>query len=198
MIETTTIATTSNVPLITDWLMFFVTVIYVIATIFIYRANIKSADAAHEQIEESRKQFKETTRLNMMPFFEFEKAVISAHGSSVAPLNLVISKGDKTFVSREYIIRNIGLGAAKNIRYKYINLTENTEGCFVDINAISSNDLKHYNLEFETTINENIEVVFEFCFQDLLENNYTQKIIVKLSTPKEINGIKTFAPVLVN
>ena len=49
-----------------------VTVVYVIATIFICVANIKSAKASHDQIAESQKQFEETKRLECMPFLQME------------------------------------------------------------------------------------------------------------------------------
>lgn len=43
--------------MITDWLMVIITAIYVIATIFICAANVKSAKAAREQTEEMKRQF---------------------------------------------------------------------------------------------------------------------------------------------
>ncbi|WP_322180152.1 hypothetical protein [Neglectibacter caecimuris] len=49
-------------PTITDWLMVAITAVYVIATILICRANIKSAKATKEQIEESKRQFEESNR----------------------------------------------------------------------------------------------------------------------------------------
>lgn len=55
-------------PLITDWLMFGITAIYVIATIFICKANIKSANATRDQIAESQRQFNEENR----PIIEVE------------------------------------------------------------------------------------------------------------------------------
>ena len=59
-------------PLITDWLMFGITTIYVIATIFICRANIKAANASRAQIAESQRQFDENRRLDVMPYLQFE------------------------------------------------------------------------------------------------------------------------------
>ena len=44
-------------PTITDWLMVIITLVYVVATVFICIANIKSAKAAREQTEEMKKQF---------------------------------------------------------------------------------------------------------------------------------------------
>lgn len=50
--------------------MVLITFIYVVATIEICRANIKSAEATKEQLEESKHQFAENERLQMMPYFE--------------------------------------------------------------------------------------------------------------------------------
>ena len=51
-------------------LMVLITFIYVVATIEICRTNIKSAEATKEQLEESKRQFAENERLQMMPYFE--------------------------------------------------------------------------------------------------------------------------------
>lgn len=48
---------------ITDWLMVGVTIIYVLATVFIFIVNRKSAEAAKEAVEVSKKQFEESIRL---------------------------------------------------------------------------------------------------------------------------------------
>lgn len=47
---------------ITDWLMVGITFIYVVATIFICVANVKSAKATKAQLAESQNQFKESNR----------------------------------------------------------------------------------------------------------------------------------------
>ena len=49
-------------------LMVIITFIYVIATVFIFIANNKSAKATREQLEESKRQFKESQRLSVLPF----------------------------------------------------------------------------------------------------------------------------------
>lgn len=49
-------------PTITDWLMVIITLIYVIATIFICRANIKSARASKEELAEIKRQYEEENR----------------------------------------------------------------------------------------------------------------------------------------
>ena len=74
---------------ITDWLMVVITAVYVIATIFICRANIKSAKATKEQIVESKRQFDETNRPFITVTFEvlcngFAVLCIANHGMQIA------------------------------------------------------------------------------------------------------------------
>ena len=51
-----------------DWVMVFITLVYVIATIFICWANFKSAKVSKEQLIEMQKQFEENNR----PYVEVE------------------------------------------------------------------------------------------------------------------------------
>lgn len=78
-------------PTITDWLMVVITAIYVVATIYISRANIKSADATREQLVESKRQYEDKKRLEIMPYIQFEQTKDNANHE----LNLVLDSGDK-------------------------------------------------------------------------------------------------------
>ncbi len=51
-----------------DWVMVIITGIYVVATIFICWANIKSAKASKEQLKEMQRQYAEASR----PVIEIE------------------------------------------------------------------------------------------------------------------------------
>ena len=53
-----------------EWVMVWITVVYVIATILICYANLKSARATREQVAESKRQFEESKRLEKMPYFD--------------------------------------------------------------------------------------------------------------------------------
>ena len=59
-------------PTVTDWLMVIITFVYVVATIMISKANIESAKATREQLEQSKKQFVENQRLQVMPSLQIE------------------------------------------------------------------------------------------------------------------------------
>ncbi len=85
-------------PTITDWLMVVITAVYVIATILICRANIKSANATREQVAESKRQFDEGNRAYITYAFIFEKRSFyglrfTNHGRRVAKkVKIVLSK----------------------------------------------------------------------------------------------------------
>ena len=61
-------------PTITDWLMVIITGIYVIATIAICWANIKSAKATREQVAEAKRQFEESNRAFVTVTFEIVRS----------------------------------------------------------------------------------------------------------------------------
>lgn len=54
-----------------DWAMVFVTIIYVVATIFISWANIKSADASKKQLLEMQRQYEEMNRPSIEVEFQY-------------------------------------------------------------------------------------------------------------------------------
>lgn len=63
-----------GMPSITDWLMVIVTFIYVVATIFICVANIKSAKATRDQLAESKRQFDEANRAFVTVTFDIVRS----------------------------------------------------------------------------------------------------------------------------
>ena len=70
-------------------LTFLITVVYVIATIAIYKANIQSANASKKQLEEMQKQYAEENRPHIEVEFLFERRSFYGlrfinHGKSTA------------------------------------------------------------------------------------------------------------------
>lgn len=170
-------------PTITDWLMVVITAIYVVATIYISRANIKSADATREQLVESKRQYEDKKRLEIMPYIQFEQTKDNANHE----LNLVLDSGDK--LTGKYILlicmKNIGNGTAKDIAYTYQwNNGANTydRGAF-PVQALSSGESQTIKIEFAHTTQERAErdACFLLRYRDLLENAYTQKLNVRFT-----------------
>ena len=60
-------------PLITDWLMVVITFVYVVATIFICWANIKSAKASKEELAEMKRQYADENRPRIEIEFCYER-----------------------------------------------------------------------------------------------------------------------------
>lgn len=60
-------------PLITDWLMVVITFVYVVATIFICWANIKSAKASKEELAEMKRQYADEKRPRIEIEFCYER-----------------------------------------------------------------------------------------------------------------------------
>ena len=76
-------------PTITDWLMVIITFVYVVATVFICWANIKSAKATRDQLAESKRQFDEENRAFVTATFDIVRSglavlCIENHGKQVA------------------------------------------------------------------------------------------------------------------
>ena len=55
-----------EIKIISDWAMVFITLVYVIATIFICWANFKSDKVSKEQLIEMQKQFEENNRISFL------------------------------------------------------------------------------------------------------------------------------------
>ena len=131
-------------PTITDWLMVGITAVYVIATIFIWIANYKSAQATHDQLEESKRQFEETKkanqkqleamhlqleeskrqyeetrRLDIMPYLQFKITDRVSFPDTKLELDILDEYPDKDVFNDWCIsgceLRNIGRGTAKDI-----------------------------------------------------------------------------------
>lgn len=74
---------------ITDWLMVIITFVYVVATIFICWANIKSAKASKEELTEMKRQYAEENRPRIEIEFCYERRIwyiirFVNHGKSTA------------------------------------------------------------------------------------------------------------------
>lgn len=130
-------------------LMVLITFIYVVATIEICRANIKSAEATKEQLEESKRQFAENERLQMMPYFEI--IVHDDIRDFVECIGLTISNSNaenSTVIDRRISIKNIGLGVAKDFTYTWCNL----DGCYprydLDFTAFAPGEEKSIYFDF--------------------------------------------------
>ena len=166
-------------------LMVLITAVYVIATIVITVANIKAAKATRAQIAESRWQYEDRKRLEIMPFIQFETSRTEAanHVLSIscpAAKETILKAGSKFFQ-----IKNIGLGTAKDIRYSF-SWADGIECCkdeLFPIHAMYSNEVQQIKVlvSHPRSVDKEKEIVgtFIFTYSDLLDNKYEQEMKVK-------------------
>lgn len=156
---------------------FLITVIYVIATIFICVANIKSANASRDQIAESQRQFSESRRLDIMPYLQFET---SNQPGVDYKMEVLLSETD--YNSGDYIlnlrVKNIGRGTAKDIEYIWTNFTNTYPQKPFAIKALQNGDAHYLQVSFALpkVLKDTTTANFELRFKDLLENEYSQKV----------------------
>lgn len=166
-------------------LMVLITFVYVVATVEICRANIRSADATREQLAESKRQFEETKRLEHMPYMQvsFGDWIPRDKRSGLLPeMWLMLSRSNcKRDVSSGMSINvaNIGLGLAVNIRCRWIapdikeekhlssTLLKQDECCTttIMITAVAPDKEPQY-----------ADGSLVICFDDFLGNHYEQTI----------------------
>lgn len=184
--------TTNAMPSIADWLMVAITFVYALVTVFIWIANYKSTKLTKEQLEESKQQFEETKRLGVMPYLQFE----NHKNSCDCEIDLVLSDNDTD--GGRYLLglkfKNIGLGTAKDITYKWTNFTGSYDRGSFPIKSLQSTEEQtvRINIRLPKTKYENTTSEMVFSYKDLLEHQYTQ--IVKLdliySTDNKTSSIK--------
>ncbi len=163
-------------PTITDWLMVGITAIYVIATIAICWANIRSAKATREQVAESKRQFEETRRLEIMPYLQFESGI----GLTDYTLKLELMSGDSDggSYSEKILVKNIGRGTARDITGVWNCFNGSRIINNLPFKAIQSGEKQLLVIDFVLPKDEPdvSNASIELKFRDLLNIAYTQTI----------------------
>lgn len=106
-------------------LMLLVTVIYVIATIFIYKANNEAAKMAKVQLIEMREQYDDEKRMKIMPYFIVRVLEKSCYvdGIDKCYISDVKKYENISYLSATvyFEIQNLGHDIAKECKYYWIN-----------------------------------------------------------------------------
>ena len=185
-------------PTITDWLMVAITAVYVVATIFICWANIRSAKATKEQIEESKRQFEESNRAFVTVSFEIIRSGLAVLriqniGKRIAShVNIHMTKqfldNVASRLDREQLERlcsssfNLGIG-----QYWYISM-----GTHLELGELSKEPLS-IELSYEDSsskYNEHIEIDLKQYFWALLYESPTEDLYQEMrNQTKEMSQI---------
>lgn len=181
-----------------------VTVVYVVATVMIFRANRSSVEAMNQQLVESKRQYEDKKRIEIMPYIQFEKA------KDGADYNLELALDSEGNLAGSYILvtrmKNVGNGAAKGISYIYQiqNKTASYDRGAFPIQSMFSGESQTLCIEFAYSI-ENAttkDACFLLRYADLLENYYEQSLNIKFDFSNHnaltLTEFNTSAPVLID
>lgn len=197
---------------IIDWLnknsgamTFLITVVYVVATIAICQANIKSAKATREQLEVSKTQFEETKRLEFLPYLQFQQI-----SSSQNEYKLKLVLCDKDIDGGTYVcclnVQNIGRGTVKDIIYTYEwdDFSKKYDRGPFPIGGLMPSGNSNIRIEFALPKEQrnSVKCAFQLHFKDLLENEYNQRIEFhfesKNTAPMVLENYIVQSPIVIN
>lgn len=163
--------------------MVIITGVYVVATIFICIANFKSANASKKQLKESKDQFKESQRLECMPFLQLETIKRTDSNKDNIEIAIPPSLLDDVCsgISKHFfVLRNLGKGTAINLFYAWEDSSTGHDSTSCpSISAIMSGD--SYQIKMETKVDEDIEGWIEWHFDDMIQHHYHQKVKIKIA-----------------
>lgn len=180
-------------------ILIWVTIVYVIATIEICLANMNSAKATREQLAESKRQYEETKRIEIMPCFS---CYLVGKALTDFSLSLALSSDDSS--QGQSIVHlhlcNVGNGTAKEIRYYWHNYSDSYDRGFFPFRAFSSGESKSVSITFSLTSKKGSKPVsIELLFEDLLNNKYSQTIEFDFTKTQIIkqNNLSIGSPILI-
>lgn len=172
-----------SMPLVTDWIMVVITLIYVVATCFICSANVRSAKASKAQLEEMKREHDESIRYGIMPFLQMEEIAVSGHDFCLE-LPLVDKSIADWEIDSMVKVKNIGNGAATNLTYTW--KSENLPTVEIQpfpINAIKADGEYLIALSFncmKSKLSSNLGTLI-LHYDDMRGYSYNQRMVLTYS-----------------
>ena len=187
-------------------IMIILTAAYGITTIAIWVANYHSANASKAQLEESKRQYEETKRLQIMPYFrvEFEKWIPTHHENEIIPhyclkLSNILQKEDEIIGHCSIKVTNIGMGMAIDPICKS-NQEDTMETILLAKTILKCDDYDVWDFLIysgKNEINTEIKRSLRFEFDDFYGNHYYQDLYIVFFVEKyniKINSYKMQVP----
>jgi len=189
-----------------DTLMVIITSVYVVATVYICRSNIKTAEATREQVLQSSAQFKEHRRMELLPFLQIEfltpQPIMRDPDISLNLTNAEFSSA--SLIDRTIYVKNIGLGTAMDISYVWRTIDLPTVRGQLTETALRPGESCGTLADFCIEHKENCEDQFviaslDFEYKDLLNNQYCRHVDLRFHLVGEndiyFDGFKTTQPI---
>lgn len=189
------LAETVKKSTITDWIVAIATIVYVVATIAIMHANKKAASMSEKQIKEGREQFEKQQRLSIRPYLN---AYVAREGVDIDKgehYEIVIDKESSMSCQeyRQFSIKNIGNGAAKDIHINYVIGGDLSKELPVRNGFLLMDRLYVYDVFF----NQFKAISLSCYFTDLYDNRYKQEMEIYYDSEKDDIIARTYNPMYI-
>ena len=181
----------------TDWPMVIVTIIYVIATLCIMKANQNAAKAASAQLDASKEQlaaakkqldiskeqYEDSKRLEYMPILQMrlshdEDDPHEAEYIDICPREAEVSSTTSQF----FELKNVGNGTAINIifTWNFIDLGF-SDTDYLPFSIMQGDSYKiNLSCDMDNNLPKDSTLTLEFEYNDLLGNTYEQRIFLRI------------------
>lgn len=182
---------------IASCLMVIITFVYMLYTVKIFKENQNAVISSNAQLEESKRQYEDKKRLEIMPYLQCEQS--KGNPSTVLKLLLDSNNLSGTYTGYPIEFVNIGNGTAKDITYIFTNATGSYERNDLPQKALQSGNRMSLVLQLiipDEALPKNL-ITFELKYKDLLDNSYAQKIEFYIrdgNMSKVIDHHQTFTP----
>lgn len=180
---------------ITDWIVAIATVVYVVATISIMRANQKAASMSEKQIKEGREQFEKQQRLSIRPYLNAYVARDGVDIDNDEHYEIVINEKSSMNCQeyRQFSIKNIGNGSAKDIEINYV--IEGNSDLRKELPIRNGFLLVNKPYVYDLYFNEFKKISLICSFTDLYDNSYKQEIEIYYDSKKDDIIARTYNPI---
>ena len=155
----------TNGSSVSDWVMCGITLIYVIATLFILRANKNTVKISEKQLVESKKEFEVKEKLEIMPFL-YWAFISGTYPQPDGRVNIYNSDG----------------GQIRNTICKTVKLTNVGNGPAINLILFDKNDneVPHAQCSFAQGVMLREECHYpELIFMNEPENDNTEKLVLQ-------------------
>lgn len=174
----------------TDWIMVSITFVYVVATIFICIFNYRSAKAAREQIELSKTQYEDDTRLKLMPCLIIEGIVPTAAVDGM--IQYVFDNAqDAKIISGEFCLKvtNVGSGIAKSVTYRMPPAAKGYRKYTAVSMPVNDSRIVRFFFLSERGTEKKLEITI--FYSDLLDHQYSQTLSIYLNCHGDTIRVET-------
>lgn len=176
-----------------EWIMVLITLIYVVATIFICIFNYRSVEVTREQIKLSKMQYEDDIRLRIMPCLFVEKIDSTKFFNGIIEYDFqtCCNESEPIVQGELYLkIRNVGSGIAKDVGYWIYPCISRYQRYYIV--SFSVGDCRTVKWLFSGKNGMRQRLDIEIHYLDLLDYKYIQTLSIFIKFLNDEVLLETF------